>query len=121
MVARSLLAMQDVVGPQYEGGGYAPFLAPAAPCEASAPLSVPRPHPPPLGQRERSTSAPNVCYNLVSSQDFSAEVGGLQNPFVCRLQVHARASPRRGGTELGNATVDAPSSQPASQTSTDEI
>ncbi|EEC15325.1 hypothetical protein IscW_ISCW011622 [Ixodes scapularis] len=70
---KHLLAMQDVVGPQYEGGGYAPFLAPAAPCEASAPLSVPRPHPPPLGQRERSTSAPNVCYNLVSSQDFSAE------------------------------------------------
>ncbi|CAN8017123.1 unnamed protein product [Ixodes persulcatus] len=70
---KHLLAMQDVVGPQYEGGGYTPFLAPAAPCEASAPLSVPRPHPPPLGQRERSTSAPNVCYNLVSSQDFSAE------------------------------------------------
>jgi len=22
-------------------------------------------HPPPLGQRERSTSAPNVCYNVV--------------------------------------------------------
>lgn len=28
-------------------------------------------HPPPLGQRERSTSAPNVCYNLVGQ---SAEI-----------------------------------------------
>lgn len=36
-------------------------------------------HPPPLGQRERSTSAPNVCYNLVGqptdmSEDFLQRV-----------------------------------------------
>ncbi|XP_023242081.1 serine/threonine-protein kinase B-raf-like [Centruroides sculpturatus] len=38
------------------------------------PQQVSRPHPPPLGQRERSTSAPNVCYNLVvnpSEEEFA--------------------------------------------------
>lgn len=41
---------------------------------ASIPRAVPRNKPaPPLGQRERSTSAPNVC--LVNTGDGSQEVG----------------------------------------------
>ncbi|XP_046631068.1 raf homolog serine/threonine-protein kinase Raf-like isoform X3 [Daphnia pulicaria] len=32
------------------------------------PMQIPRRHPPPLAQRERSTSAPNVCYNMVGNQ-----------------------------------------------------
>lgn len=32
------------------------------------PIQIPRRHPPPLAQRERSTSAPNVCYNMVGNQ-----------------------------------------------------
>lgn len=28
-----------------------------------------RQHPPPLGQRERSTSAPNVCFHLVNAPE----------------------------------------------------
>ena len=32
------------------------------------PIQIPRRHPPPLAQRERSTSAPNVCYNMVGTQ-----------------------------------------------------
>ncbi|XP_070394315.1 raf homolog serine/threonine-protein kinase Raf isoform X4 [Dermacentor albipictus] len=77
---KHLLAMPDMVGgPQYESGVYPPFMPPPGGggdpplSPTSAPLSVPRAHPPPLGQRERSTSAPNVCYNLVSGSDFSAE------------------------------------------------
>ncbi|XP_050028223.1 raf homolog serine/threonine-protein kinase Raf isoform X1 [Dermacentor andersoni] len=77
---KHLLAMPDMVGgPQYESGVYPPFMPPPGGggdpplSPTSAPLSVPRTHPPPLGQRERSTSAPNVCYNLVSGSDFSAE------------------------------------------------
>lgn len=30
-------------------------------------MQMPRRHPPPLAQRERSTSAPNVCFNMVSN------------------------------------------------------
>uniref|UniRef100_A0A1E1XC06 non-specific serine/threonine protein kinase n=1 Tax=Amblyomma aureolatum TaxID=187763 RepID=A0A1E1XC06_9ACAR len=85
---KHLLAMPDMVGgPQYDAGASSmspPFMPPPGGgggggggdlplSPTSAPLSVPRSHPPPLGQRERSTSAPNVCYNLVSGSDFSAE------------------------------------------------
>ncbi|XP_077489087.1 serine/threonine kinase raf oncogene isoform X7 [Amblyomma americanum] len=80
--------LADMVGgPQHDAGAssmYSPFMPPPGGgggggggdlplSPTSAPLSVPRSHPPPLGQRERSTSAPNVCYNLVSGSDFSAE------------------------------------------------
>ncbi|XP_064489063.1 serine/threonine-protein kinase A-Raf-like isoform X2 [Ornithodoros turicata] len=79
---KHLLAMQDVVydshsmyGPFLGGSGSAPPTGTGAvgAVNVSTPLNVPRQHPPPLGQRERSTSAPNVCYNLVSTADFSAE------------------------------------------------
>lgn len=82
---KHLLAMQDVVGaPQHDSHALYPVSFSSSvlpPCGSvhqgvgggTAPLSVPRTHPPPLGQRERSTSAPNVCYNLVSNQDFSVE------------------------------------------------
>ncbi|KAH7946780.1 hypothetical protein HPB52_004224 [Rhipicephalus sanguineus] len=95
---KHLLAMPDMVGgPQYESGVYPPFMPPPGGggepvlSPTSAPLSVPRTHPPPLGQRERSTSAPNVCYNLVSGSDFSAE------DFASRYRSHnssAESSPQ---------------------------
>ncbi|XP_015915867.1 serine/threonine-protein kinase A-Raf isoform X2 [Parasteatoda tepidariorum] len=58
---------------------------------ASSPQNVPRPHPPPLGQRERSTSAPNVCYNMVNQNDMTLE------EFSSRL----RAQGASGNTGLG--------------------
>ncbi|XP_054718655.1 serine/threonine-protein kinase B-raf-like isoform X2 [Uloborus diversus] len=48
------------------------YLYPQPPA-TSPPQAVPRPHPPPLGQRERSTSAPNVCYNMVNQTDLTLE------------------------------------------------
>lgn len=45
---------------------YAPAFHPAIP--------LPRRHPPPLAQRERSTSAPNVCYNMVTSSGMDASL-----------------------------------------------
>ncbi|GFQ98698.1 hypothetical protein TNCT_298821 [Trichonephila clavata] len=50
------------------------YLYPQAGSSAtSPPQNVPRTHPPSLGQRERSTSAPNVCYNMVNQSDMSLE------------------------------------------------
>lgn len=36
-------------------------------------LPLNRRHPAPLAQRERSTSAPNVCYNMVTSNGMDLE------------------------------------------------
>ncbi|XP_077540467.1 serine/threonine kinase raf oncogene isoform X1 [Haemaphysalis longicornis] len=95
---KHLLAMPDMVGgpPPYEARSmYPPFMPPPPgggdTPPSSTPLSVPRAHPPPLGQRERSTSAPNVCYNLVSTTDFLAE------DFASRYRSHnssAESSPQ---------------------------
>ncbi|XP_035210323.1 serine/threonine-protein kinase A-Raf-like [Stegodyphus dumicola] len=66
------------------------YFYPQAPVP-SPPQAVPRAHPPPLGQRERSTSAPNVCYNMVNQTDLSLE------EFSSRL----RAQASQGGATLG--------------------
>nr|XP_037280797.1 raf homolog serine/threonine-protein kinase Raf-like isoform X2 [Rhipicephalus microplus] len=106
---KHLLAMPDMVGgPQYESGVYPPFMPPPGGggepvlSPTSAPLSVPRTHPPPLGQRERSTSAPNVCYNLVSGSDFSAE------DFASRYRSHnssaGLAPPQSSSSPSGSPT-----------------
>uniref|UniRef100_A0A131XP02 non-specific serine/threonine protein kinase n=1 Tax=Hyalomma excavatum TaxID=257692 RepID=A0A131XP02_9ACAR len=106
---KHLLAMPDMVaGPQYEPGVYPPFMPPPGGggepvlSPTSAPLSVPRTHPPPLGQRERSTSAPNVCYNLVSGSDFSAE------DFASRYRSHnssaGLAPPQSSSSPSGSPT-----------------
>lgn len=66
-------------------------------------------HPPPLGQRERSTSAPNVCYNLVGqpaeiSDDLLHRITkGTYNTLhgKCSLLTHFSREPQfRGGTEF---------------------
>ncbi|KAG1668343.1 Serine/threonine-protein kinase B-raf [Nymphon striatum] len=45
--------------------------------------------PPPLAQRERSTSAPNVCYNLVNHQNDTT----LLEEFASRMHSQASSSP----------------------------
>ncbi|XP_075550922.1 serine/threonine kinase raf oncogene isoform X3 [Dermacentor variabilis] len=106
---KHLLAMPDMVGgPQYESGVYPPFMPPpgggADPplSPTSAPLSVPRVHPPPLGQRERSTSAPNVCYNLVSGSDFSAE--DFANRYRSHNSSAGLAPPQSASSPSGSPT-----------------
>lgn len=73
----SLLAMNTVMSGQQQPQGYPTlpnqYFYPQPPA-VSPPQAVPRTHPPPLGQRERSTSAPNVCYNMVNQSDMSLEV-----------------------------------------------
>ncbi|XP_077489088.1 serine/threonine kinase raf oncogene isoform X8 [Amblyomma americanum] len=109
--------LADMVGgPQHDAGAssmYSPFMPPPGGgggggggdlplSPTSAPLSVPRSHPPPLGQRERSTSAPNVCYNLVSGSDFSAE------DFASRYRSHnssaGLAPPQSSSSPSGSPT-----------------
>ncbi|XP_077540468.1 serine/threonine kinase raf oncogene isoform X2 [Haemaphysalis longicornis] len=106
---KHLLAMPDMVGgpPPYEARSmYPPFMPPPPgggdTPPSSTPLSVPRAHPPPLGQRERSTSAPNVCYNLVSTTDFLAE------DFASRYRSHnssaGLAPPQSSSSPSGSPT-----------------
>ncbi|XP_070394316.1 raf homolog serine/threonine-protein kinase Raf isoform X5 [Dermacentor albipictus] len=106
---KHLLAMPDMVGgPQYESGVYPPFMPPPGGggdpplSPTSAPLSVPRAHPPPLGQRERSTSAPNVCYNLVSGSDFSAE--DFANRYRSHNSSAGLAPPQSASSPSGSPT-----------------
>ncbi|XP_050028224.1 raf homolog serine/threonine-protein kinase Raf isoform X2 [Dermacentor andersoni] len=106
---KHLLAMPDMVGgPQYESGVYPPFMPPPGGggdpplSPTSAPLSVPRTHPPPLGQRERSTSAPNVCYNLVSGSDFSAE--DFANRYRSHNSSAGLAPPQSASSPSGSPT-----------------
>ena len=48
------------------------------------PIQIPRRHPPPLAQRERSTSAPNVCFNMVGQSGVDAAL----DDWSYRLKVH---------------------------------
>lgn len=83
---------------------------------ASPPQSVPRPHPPPLCQRERSTSAPNVCYNMVNQSDMSFEefssriraqgsqgASGLVPPYCHNAATVASYSPSSSPTRTQSA------------------
>nr|CAH0108223.1 unnamed protein product [Daphnia galeata] len=57
------------------------------------PIQIPRRHPPPLAQRERSTSAPNVCYNMVGNQ------GGIDTAledWSYRIKAHNIAATEAG-------------------------
>ena len=48
------------------------------------PIQIPRSHPPRLAQRERSTSAPNVCFNAVAQ----SVVGGTLDDWSYDLKPH---------------------------------
>ncbi|XP_076332952.1 serine/threonine-protein kinase A-Raf-like isoform X2 [Tachypleus tridentatus] len=71
----------------------------------SPPRNVPRPHPPPLGQRERSTSAPNVCYNTVNHdmtlEEFALRLrsqnsSGVSSPLTPRHEIFYRSHTYKG-------------------------
>ncbi|GIX94482.1 hypothetical protein CEXT_477251 [Caerostris extrusa] len=77
----------------------------------SPPQNVPRSHPPTLGQRERFTSAPNVCYNMVNQSEMSLE------EFASRIrsqgsQANAGLNLTSGYCNAATATSYSPSSSP---------
>ncbi|XP_013782803.1 serine/threonine-protein kinase A-Raf-like isoform X2 [Limulus polyphemus] len=102
-IYKQLLAMNDscsnmVQTTNFTSGSFNPYASNYEyirhPTTTSPPRNVPRVHPPPLCQRERSTSAPNVCYNTVNhdmtleefalrlrSQNSSVDPGSLVAPY----------------------------------------
>ncbi|KAJ9582722.1 hypothetical protein L9F63_022932 [Diploptera punctata] len=71
----------------------------------SQPQSIPRRHPPTMGARERSSSAPNVCYNVVTHIGDTASL----EEFASRV---ARVAPASTGTGMGVLTMCSPGSSP---------
>ncbi|GLG94720.1 Raf homolog serine/threonine-protein kinase Raf [Gryllus bimaculatus] len=81
-----------------------PSFGPGNSCSPSQPQPIPRRHHPTLGTRERSSSAPNVCYNLVrDGGDSTVE------EFSSRLN---RSSPVPPGVSGGTLSTCSPSSSP---------
>ncbi len=69
------------------------------------PISIPRRHPPPLAQRERSTSAPNVCYNMVSAP---GGVDGVAEDWSYRMKAQNLAGTGRRPAFVSTKTSKSP-------------
>ncbi|XP_022245256.1 raf homolog serine/threonine-protein kinase phl-like isoform X3 [Limulus polyphemus] len=110
-IYKQLLAMNNTASNmlQTTGDSYSPYASnyqyQRQPAVTSPPKNVPRSHPPPLGQRERSTSAPNVCYNTVNHdmtlEEFalrlrSQNVPGVSSPLTPRYEIFSRFHTHKG-------------------------
>ena len=65
------------------------------------PIQISRRHPPPLAQRERSTSAPNVCFNMVAQSGVDTAL----DDWSYRLKVHNLAGTGKLAPSLINLLV----------------